>query len=199
MKRSLSVGMLILALVAASFGLVGCATPPPVSGGEAIDAVGVSQVRTIQYYSGATFELILMQAKNNQSDATAVVKKGVPTYTREKIIIPYNTPCVVVKQETEEDGRLILTVAFEKDENLLLSFIQSSNELGYYTTFDLLFEGNSDTPVVRYGNAFYTVRSYIVQRGRYGIPIGQDDSRPFLGIRETVRDKVIRTATGRKL
>lgn len=198
MKRSVFVGMLVLALVAASFGLAGCVTPP-VSGGEAIDAVGVSQVKTIQYYAGATFELILMRTKNNQPDATAVVRRGEPVYTREKIIIPYNTPCVVVKQETASDGRLILSVAFEKDESLLLSFIQSSNELGYYTTFDLMYEGDSDVPVVQYGNAFYTVRSYITVRGAYGIPIGQLGSRPFLGIKETVRNKVIRTAAGRKL
>jgi len=191
----------VIALVAViGFTMAACGgAPPPVSGGEAIDAVGVSQVRTIQYYAGATFELILMRTKNNQSDSSAVVKKGVPSYTREKIIIPYNTPCVVVNQRTAEDGRLILSVAFEKDENLQLSFIQSSNELGYYTTFDLLFEGDSDTPVVQYGNAFYTVRSYYVIRGTYGIPVGQTSARPFLGIRETVKDKVIRTAAGRKL
>jgi hypothetical protein len=197
-RKSLGMLMLALALMAASIGLIGCATPP-VSGGEAIDAVGVSKVREIQFYAGATFELILMRTKNNQPDTTAVVKRGVPSYTREKIIIPYNTPCVVVRQETAEDGRLILTVAFEKDENLLLSFIQSSNELGYYTTFDLLFEGDSDVPVVQYGNAFYTVRSYNVIRGAYGIPVGEARARPFLGIRETVKDKVIRTAAGRKL
>jgi len=78
MKRSVFVGMLISALVVASFGLVGCATHP-VSGGEAIDALGVSQVSSIQYYAGATFELILMRAKNNQSDTTAAIRRGVPT------------------------------------------------------------------------------------------------------------------------
>jgi hypothetical protein len=190
-------GMLVIVLTF-GFVLTGCATPP-VSGGEAIDAVGVSQARTIQYYAGATFELLLMRTKNNQPDTTATVKRGVPTYTREKIIIPYNTPCVVVQEETSEDGRLILSVAFEKDENLLLSFIQSSNELGYYTTFDLLFEGGSDVPVVQYGNAFYTVRSYNVVRNTYGIAVGQASARPFLGIKENVRDKVTRTVKGRKL
>jgi hypothetical protein len=199
MKKTIFVRMLILALVASSFGLVGCFSTPPVSGGEAIDAVGVSQVRNIQYYAGATFELILMRTKNNQLDSTAVIKKGEPSYTREKIIIPYETPCIVVKQETANDGRLILSVAFEKDENLQLSFIQSSKELGYYTTFDLLYEGESDIPVVKYGNAYYTVRSYYVVRGGYGIPIGEASARPFLGIKENVKEKVIRTATGRKL
>jgi hypothetical protein len=190
-------GMLVIVLTF-GFVLAGCATPP-VSGGEAIDAVGVSQLRTIQYYAGATFELLLMRTKNNQPDTTAAVKRGVPTYTREKILIPYNTPCVVVKEETSEDGRLILSVAFEEDENLLLSFIQSSNELGYYTTFDLLFEGGSDVPVVQYGNTFYTVRSYNVIRGDWGIAVGQASARPFLGIKENVREKVTRTAKGRKL
>jgi len=199
MKRSTFFGMLILALVAASFGLAGCAATPPVSGGEAIDAVGVSQIRSIQYYSGATFELILMRTKSNQPDTTATIRRGVPTYTREKIIIPYDTPCVIVEHETLEDGRLILTVAFERDENLLLSFIQSSNELGFYTTFDLLYEGDSDVPVVKYGDAFYTVRSYHVVRGGYGVPIGQTSARPFLGVKETVKERVIRTVSGRKL
>ena len=197
MKKSIFAGVLILALAAASFALAGCATHP-VSAGEAIDAVGVSQLQTIQYYAGSTFELILMRTKNNQSDTTASVRRGVPIYTREKIVIPYNTPCVVVKQETAEDGRLILSVAFERDENLLLSFIQSSNELGFYTTFDLLVEGDSDTPVVRYGNDFYSVRSYYVVRGRFGIPVGQVNARPFLGIKETVRER-IRTAGGRTI
>jgi len=198
MRKNVLVGMLILALAATSFGLVGCSTPP-VPAGEAIDAVGISKLRTLQFYAGSTFELILMRAKNNQSDTTAVVKKGVAAYTREKIIIPYDTPCVVVKQETAQDGRLILSVAFEGDENLLLSFIQMQNELGYYTTFELLFEGDSDVPVVQYGNAFYTVRSYYVIRGMFGIQVGQASTRPFIGIREVVNDKVIRTAKGRKI
>ena len=199
MKKSFFTGMLIVALAAASFGLAGCFSTPPVPAGEAIDALGVSQLKMFQYYSGATFELILMRSKNNQSDATAAVKNGVPKYTREKIIIPYETPCVVVKQETSNDGRIILTVAFETDENLVLSFIQSSNELGYYTTFDLLYEGDSDVPVVRYGNLFYTVRSFNIIRGAYGIPVGQASARPFLGIKENVNDKVIRSAKGRKI
>ncbi|MCL2440251.1 MAG: hypothetical protein FWD14_00780 [Treponema sp.] len=198
MKRSGFIAVLILALAAASLGLVGCATPI-VSAGEAIDAVGISQSGMIQYYSGATFELILMRAKNNQTDTTAVVRRGVPTYTREKIVIPANRPCVVVRQETTEDGRLILHVAFEKDENLTLSFIQSSNELSYFTTFDMLFEGDSDIPVVKYGEEYYTVRSYNVIRGAYGIAVGQAAARPYLGIRENVRVRVIRTTSGRKL
>ena len=199
MKRMFLVKGLIAALVLVSFGLIGCATPP-ISAGEAIDAIGVSQARTLQYYAGATFELILMRSKNNQTDSTATVRRGVPTYTREKIIIPANTPCAVVRQTTAADGRMILSVAFEADETLLLSFIQSEKELGYYTTFDLMFEGNSDdVPMVRYGNEFYTVRAYHVIRGDFGIPVGQTRARPFLGINETVRDKVIRTARGRRM
>ena len=198
MKKSVFFGMLILALAAANFTLAGCKTPP-VPAGEAIDAVGISQLRSLQFYSGSTFELILMRTKNSQTDSTASIRRGVPTYTREKIMIPYDTPCVVVNQETASDGKLILTVAFEGDEKLLLSFIQSSNELGYYTTFDLMFEGDSDVPVVKYGDAFYTVRSYYIVRGAYGIPVGQAAARPFLGIREKVNNKFIRTARGRKI
>jgi len=195
-EKSVFVGMLILALMVASLGLTGCATPP-VSGGEAIDAVGVSRAKEIQYYAGATFELILMRSKNNQPDTKAVVKRGIPSYTREKIIIPFNTPCVVVQQEMSDDERLILTVAFEKNETNLLKFIQSSNELGYYTTFDLIYEGDSDVPVVKYGDAYYTVRSYItVATGYY--TYSERSARPFLGIKENIKEKS-RMVTGRKL
>ena len=199
MKRTVLIGVLVLALAAAGFSLIGCASPPPVFGGEAIDAVGISQVEAIQFYAGATFELILMHTKNDQPAAQAEVKRGVPKYTREKIVIPYNTPCVLVKHDATEDGKLILTVAFEKDESLLLSFMQSSNELGYYTSFDLMFEGASDTPVVKYGDAFYTVRSYHVVHGADGIKTGEAGARPFLGIKEKVKDKVIRSIKGRKI
>jgi hypothetical protein len=196
-NKSIVVGMLILALVTVSLGLIGCVATPPVSGGGAIDAVGVSHAQEIQYYAGATFELVLMRTKNNEPDTTAVVKKGVPSYTREKIIISYNTPCVVVRHETADDGRIILVVAFEKDETQLLRFIQSSNELGYHTTFDLLYEGDSDVPVVKYGNAYYTVRSYVnVATGRF--QVAQVSTRPFLGIKETIKEKS-RNVTGRKL
>lgn len=201
MKKNLSgISMLLLSgLLAFGLTLGGCVALP-VPAGEAIDATGIDKLKDIQFYAGATFELILMRDKNNQTDPTAKIRRGKPSYTREKIIIPLNTPCVVLRQERMDDGRLLLTVAFEKDETKVLQFIQDSTDLGYYTSFNLVYNGGSDIPVVQYGGEYYAVRSYVkVLTGNY-FQTAEVSAHPFLGIKEgTVPIKTLRTATGRKL
>jgi hypothetical protein len=192
MKKKLAGGA--VALLVLGLGLIGCATPLR-SPGEALDAVGISRAKEFQFYARSGFQLILMRSANDQTDPTAKISKGVPSYTRQTISIPARAPCVVVNEETTEEGRLVLTVAFEKDETRTLSFVQTTDDLRYFTSFALLLEGDPENPIVKYGDAYYEVSSYnLVQTGRQ---VTLERTHPTLGIQEKMKNNITFVA-GRK-
>jgi len=214
MKKNLVFAkMLVVTLAACSFALTGCATPP-VHSGEAIDSLGVSQLRNIQFYTGSAFQLNLMRTKSHQLDANATIKKGVPSYSRETITVKADTPVVVVRHQTAPDGRLILYVALDEDETKLLRFIQGSKELHYGTKFYLMYEAGYDTgkpgvltipndvEYVKYGNAFYSVTPIVETSNSCcwlvpSEPIATN-AVPTLRIRENAKIEFI-NVKGRKL
>jgi hypothetical protein len=160
MKKSVKffMGMLALAL-AFGFAAGGCASAPLYSPGEALDAIGTNRAGELQYYAGGTIALTLMHTKNGQPDNNAVIKNGLPSYTRTGIVIPAETRGIAAQRKTAEDGRLMLGIAFEEDESRLLWFIQDGSELTPASHFILALDESSteDSPVIKYGNVYYWV------------------------------------------
>jgi hypothetical protein len=162
MKRNnFFMGMFFLTFIG-TLCLTGCFTPPAiVYPGEALDAIGVNRATELQFLSGSSINLVLMRTKNGQPDTTATIRNGQPSYTRQSVYIPFQTKGVVIQRSTTEDGRLMLGVAFEEDQNKLLWFIQTTSEVAPFSRYVLLLdeESTENHGIVKYGDSYYWVQN----------------------------------------
>ena len=150
-KKRFFVGMAVLTLGVWGLMVTGCASIQPMSD-EAIRkyalASNTDNFRNFQYYVSRDIVLTYV------SSEVQVTSVGQININRDIIQVLSSTPGVVLEVKTDANGRRMLGVAFETDNDSLLWFVQNPDKAGTY--FYLAYT-NETAREIEYGGYSYAV------------------------------------------
>lgn len=113
-----------------------------------------------QYYVSRNIVLTLFKMKSGVSKSS-ITKSGVARVVDDSVQVSKSTPCIVPKTVSNpyyetEDGRLMIGVVFEDDDEKRLWFIQDTTSAQSKFHFAWVTDVDARN-VIEYGDAYYTV------------------------------------------
>lgn len=130
-----------------------CATIVPVTDNIIEQVGGTDQLENFQYYISRS---IVLDRTDNQTDAEIVKGKAniIQKIEKDKVTIKGSTPGVLLRYRTLPDGRPLLFVGFEPDDNFFLQFVKYNNDNKRDSPYSLAVSNASDE-IVAYGSDLY--------------------------------------------